>query len=168
MSEEIDPEVLADLQLRESSQRDWTRTRGRGVYDWHKPNDVEQWRCRVPTCGAMVGTTQEAVDAAAVFDRELHRRGEGPLDRERIAMCDDCRKRFLKQRADKNRMHVDGMAELIRELKGEEAPPPERERVLIEKIRHMHHPDVDGLLLSIRERRMREQTGAARAKRRSL
>lgn len=151
MSEEIDPEVLADLQLRKASEHDRTRTRTAN-YSWRPPEDVAHWKCRNPKCSAMVGVTQEAVDAAAVFDRELHRQRESPLDRERIAMCVECRQLFFKQRADKNRAQVDGLAGLIRELKGD-PPRPDRERTLIEQIRHMHHPDVDALVQAIRERR---------------
>lgn len=150
MTYAIDPEVLADLQLRESSRRDSTRTRGAGIYDWKKPKFVGTWRCRSPVCGASVGYTQEDHETAEVFDRERARRGEPPLDRKTIALCSTCNALRLKQRADKNRAQVDELAEIIRAVK--DSTNPRDMHAEIKRMRELHHPDVDGLLQSVEAR----------------
>lgn len=163
MDDESDPEVAADLALRAASERDTTRTRGHGVYGYVQPPTVEHWPCR-GGCGVMVAITQEALHAAAVHDRELARRREAPIPRAKCVFCDKCRALGVDIAAERNRKHVDALAELVRELKASPGPGVERERQLIHNIRLMHHPDVDGLVRAIAERRASE-TGKSRGAR---
>lgn len=163
MSDDEDPEVIADLQLRASSQYDSTRTRTAN-YGWTKPTEVEFWPCRMGSCSNMVGVTEETLHALDVHNRRLKSKLEAPINTEQCVFCDECKARGRAMAADRNRKHVDGLAMLIRELKGEPAPKPERERVLIEQIRHMHHPDVDALVTAIRERRAGPKSKAPRGK----
>lgn len=162
MSHEIDPEVLADLQLRSYSQHDRTRTRGAGVYNWQPPAFVDSWPCR-SGCGAMIQVTEEALHALDVHNRELHHQREAPIDTAGIVFCDACMRRVNVTLPGKRRKQVDGLAEKIRELKADPPPDGERERTLIEQIRMLHHPDVEGLVLAIRLRRESKQ-GAKRSK----
>lgn len=86
-TEEItDPEVLADLQLRDASERDRGRTRPLG---WSPPVFVEHWPCK--GCGALVGMTKESLDVHAMFNRQLASKRESPLPKR--GCCDDCKTR---------------------------------------------------------------------------
>jgi hypothetical protein len=71
----LDPEVLADLRLRDSSDA--------------PPVFVEHWPCK--GCGVMVGITREVLDTHAMFNRQLVKRRESPLPKR--AQCDDCKRR---------------------------------------------------------------------------
>lgn len=158
MSFDEDPEVVADLQLRAATERDRTRTRGVGAYDWQAPTAVTRWPCR-GGCQALIDVTDEATHALDVYNRELARRGEALLDTSRTAFCNACRERGAAIAADRNRKHVEAVAKLVVELKTDPGPMPEREWEIINNLRLMHHPDVDGLVQSIRERRDRGKQG---------
>lgn len=49
---------------------------------------VEHWPCR--ECSSMVGVTKSALEAAAVFDAELKRCREKPIDRSHTMFCPTC------------------------------------------------------------------------------
>lgn len=169
--DDIDPEVAADLRVRDSSVHDSARTRGVGVYSWTPPQAVDQWRCRSSSCGGSVEVTEEAQHALSTFAGELARRDEPPIDERKIAFCGACRELGVSVGADRNRKHVDAMALLIRELvELAESPSTQqsaaRERTLLENCRLMHHPDVAGLTQALRERR--ERAGNAKTGRRKL
>ncbi len=105
MSHVEDPEVIADLKFRAYTERD--RSRGGADYDWKQPETIGAWKCRVPACGVLVGVTQDAMERVAMFNRELHRRGEAPLDINAIVYCDRCRDEFKRTAADRRRGQVD-------------------------------------------------------------
>jgi hypothetical protein len=150
MTDDDDPEVLADLRLRASSQRDKSRDRGDGDYSWTPPNIVGKWRCRNPRCGELVDVPEVAMDRFCAFNAELRRRGEEPLDRDRILFCPRCTDEFKRVAGDRARDRVERMRSAIIELK--QTRDPERQRELLDQLRVWHHPDVDGLTLWLRER----------------
>lgn len=49
---------------------------------------VEHWPCR--ECGAMVGVTRSAIQAADMFDQWLRARREKPIDRAHTMFCAPC------------------------------------------------------------------------------
>lgn len=83
-----DPEVLADLRTRESSERDSSRSR-EARYDWRPAAIVEHWRCK--GCGALVGVTRQAVETREVFNARLKSRGEAELAKDKIVFCPSCK-----------------------------------------------------------------------------
>lgn len=160
-SYEPDPEVIADLVLRASSERDPTRTRGEAVYSWAPPKSVGVWACRNPRCRAFAEVHQENLDALEVFNRQLTSKGEPPLDVTKILYCDGCLAEFKRTAPDRRRGQVERMAVAIRALK--ESNDPERERELLDNLEKWGHGDVPGLVAAIREKR-----GQTNGKRRSL
>lgn len=159
---EPDPEVLADLRLREESRHDPSRTRGRGAYDWSPPAFVGVWGCRRPGCARLVSVTQEAVDYADQCDGWLRARSEDPLDRNRVAYCDLCLAEYKRTAPDRRRKQVDEMAVKIRELK--ESRDPHGERDLVDQLQRMGHPDVSGLVQQLSEQRALENASGKRKK----
>lgn len=155
---EIDPEVAADLALRASSQFDTDRTRGAvGVSGarWSPPKFVTQWPCR-GKCGVLVDVDEFTVEVFAKFNRVLRQRDEQPLDASAIVFCDACRDQGKALAAQRNRQKVDAIGNAIRELKELAAQPEtprslEQQRDILMKLRKHGHPDVDGLVLAIRE-----------------
>jgi hypothetical protein len=159
--DEEDPEVIADLRLRAASEFDRTRTRPTGHRSFSPDPVIGQVPCR-GRCGALADWTESAENAFQTWNRVLERRDEGPLDKTRIVFCETCRKLGQHMSAERNRVHVDKLADLIRQLK--ESTEPESERDLIERIAKLNHPDVAGLVKAIKDARERE-TGNKRARR---
>lgn len=144
MSEEFDPEVARDIQLREDSRRDFARTRGRGVYDWQPSPVVGKWKCRVPVCTNFVDVTEQAMETWALFNRELRRRGEAPIETSKVLYCPRCLAEYKRTAPDRRRGQVDRMGDGIRQLKA--SPDPSSEHELIKQLEQWGHPDVHGLL----------------------
>lgn len=162
MSEEFDPEVAADLALRDSTSRErggMSRDGFAAAIRAAAPSKtIDKVPCRA-RCGRLADWTQEAQDAFDTFNRKLIAEREAPLDKTRIVFCGECRGSGSKLSADANRKHADKLAELIRELKDEPPPNPRRERELLEAIKGLNHPDVDGLIQAIRDKRAKQPTG---------
>lgn len=157
MSDEEDPEVLADLRLRASSMHDSSRTRAVDVNQlWQRPVLVTEWRCRFPDCRVMVGMDQDAVDRLERFNAELARRrarGEAdahPIETHQIMICDAHKRLFDEKRAHRLRERVVELRDAIQQIKA--SSDPRNEKALIEILHKRHHPDVDGLLQAIEER----------------
>ena len=149
MSDELDPETIADLALRNANLRD--RNRGKdadAIYDWSDPPIVESWPCR-GKCGATVGVTQHAVDTLAQANERLRARGEPEI--QHVTFCAACTSRLKAEASERRARNEATMAAMIRELKTGVAP--ERERDILARLRAMHHPDVDGLARLLAERR---------------
>lgn len=144
---EIDPEVLADLRLRESTERDRAPANA-AIYDWRRPQFCGAWPCR--TCSTLVPVQASDLENVAMWNRILKARGEEPIEVERVMFCDDCRALHKDRGAGKRREQNERLAEEIRKLKA--APDPDRERATINTLRDLGHPDVDGLLHELRER----------------
>jgi hypothetical protein len=151
---EPDPEVLADLALRRASEHDRTRSRGDGIYDWEPSKPVGFWACRNPQCKGMADVYEENVTAFGIFNREIVKRGEKPLEDHRIMFCDRCLAEYRRTAPDRRRAQVERMAVAIRSLK--ESGDATRERDLIAQISEWGHPDVEGLVNAIAERRAAE------------
>lgn len=150
MSNEPDPEVVADLKLRAATERDRSRTRGEGVYEFQPSPVVAEWACRNDRCRNLVAVPQEALDRVAVFDGILARQDQQPLDVGLIVYCNSCRIIFLRTAADRRRWQVERMRPAIAQLKS--SGKPEEERGLMKQLDAWGHPDVLGLVQAIRSR----------------
>lgn len=167
----IDPEILADLKLRASSERDTDRTRGMAA-PFGEPKIVEEWPCRSPACVSVIGVTQEALDRLAVFNRRIASVGDevgnrAPLDERRIMFCEDCKAKGREFAAKDKREFVEKVAVAIRRLKelaeDGNCDGGREERELLKKLRKAGHPDVDGLEIALRERAAKGGSGKRRA-----
>lgn len=154
MSDIEDPEILSDLALRASSERERGRTRGLGVYNWQKPVDVDEWKCRNPKCRVMVGVTQDAVDALADANRILTRRGEEPLSTAEVVVCDSCRVLLAAQLLKRQATNRERVADVVSQLKaGEKSIRVRRDdgvemvnrEAALQQLHVWGHPDVQGL-----------------------
>ncbi len=148
MGDEMDPEVLADLQLRAQTIRE--RGGSSREVTWHAPTFVDKWPCRNPQCRKPVEVTAETVDRYRVFNAELVKRGEDKMDFRAIVYCDQCRVEFQRTAADRRRGQVDRMAPVIRQVKN--SKNPEGETSAIVQLKAWHHPDVEGLVQAVRSR----------------
>lgn len=83
----LSPEELADLRRREASTRDDTRSRE--AQPWGDDEIAEAWPCK--GCGVMVAMTKSAIALHDLFNRELMKRRESPLQRR--GQCFACRDR---------------------------------------------------------------------------
>lgn len=159
---EPDPEVVADLQLRADSMHDRSRSRGREIYTWSPPAIVGFWGCRRPNCRGSVEVTQDALDFAKQCDGWLADRGEEPLERSKIAYCPGCLAEYKRSAPDRRLKQVELLAVKIRELK--ESSDPFGERDKIDELAKMGHPDVNGLVQSLQDRRATERASTSRKK----
>lgn len=145
---EPDPEVIADLQLREQTARARPRNEAKteALYTWAPPEIVAKWKCR--TCGALaVPISADDLEFAAVWNRKLRSRGEAPLDPDRIVFCDACRDKHRASGEHRRAEERERIAEEIRKLKN--ADDPTLEAATIKTLRELGHPDVDGLVQSL-------------------
>lgn len=149
MTDDIDPEVLADLQLRKASECDRTRTQ-----EADNPFDgttVAVLPCR--RCGVPCDVSAEAMLAFETFNKRLASIGEAPLDHEHIMRCKKCNEwnsRKVAEVAEQRRVRN---AQLVKELGAERPPHWQREREIIDELRRGGCEDVDGLVRRIAERR---------------
>lgn len=153
MSDELDPEVIADLRLREYTARSRPGLSdaafGQAIRAAAIPKVVDRVPCR-NRCGAVVAWTEEAEDTFQTFNRQLARKVEAQLDKTRIVFCSTCRTNGLAMGAERNRKQVDYIAPLIRELKN--GPSADRYREILDSLRKAGHPDVDGLHAALLEK----------------
>lgn len=151
MNLDEDPEVVADLRLRASSERDPSRSRpSEKLLGTWKPDEdkfVGAWKCRYferAKCGEFVGVTQDTVDRLEQFNRMLDRRGEAPINTSTVLICDRCIARRAESVPAKLRARVDELAGVIRKIKATANPRAEHD--LIRELTRLSHPDVKGLL----------------------
>jgi hypothetical protein len=114
-----DPEVRADLALREQTARDRRDRRGpegleqgqdpdglspalARLYDSAPDPIVERWPC-IEGCGALVDMTAAAIERHVKFSERLVRQGERPLVRR--VPCAGCMARADEQRQARRRPH---------------------------------------------------------------
>ncbi len=161
MSFEEDPEVIADLQFRASSQYDSSRTRTAN-YTWTSPKTVAMWKCKVPACGGVVEVAQDAIDAIETFNRMLKARGEVPIATSQIVYCERCRSEFQRGAPDRRRGQVDRMADVIKQprdgvtqmrVKDKNGHSILAERAALKQPAKWGHPDITGLEQALQERR---------------
>lgn len=50
---------------------------------------IEWWKCRVGVCMVRVGVTQTGLDTLALFNAELRRRREKPIEKDEVMVCPD-------------------------------------------------------------------------------
>lgn len=118
---DTDPEVLADLRLRERTARERKDRRGpdgldvgqdpdglspaiAALYEISPDPDVEHWPCR-GGCGRMVGVPQAGVDGLAQSNRQLAARRDRPIGKHEVMWCPDCKRREDEERAARLRPH---------------------------------------------------------------
>lgn len=51
---------------------------------------IAKWRCRTFACLVFVGVTQRAIETLALFNVELKRRREKPIEEHQVMYCDSC------------------------------------------------------------------------------
>lgn len=159
--EELDPEVLADLQLRESSQYDPKRTRT-ARYDWRQPDIVAHWPCRRPGCGQTIGVTQEAVDALRVANERMQQEGEREIPTDAVMICPPCKVVFEDVLAEKAARRRAEIRDLVLRMK--ESPNPRSEHETIKRLTKLGHPDVVGLIEHLAAKLERNGNKTAKAK----
>jgi len=161
MSDELDPEVVADLQLRAYSEHDRTRTRGEGAYDWKPPAAVTEWKCRTPPCKVFVGVDADTVEQWEMFNRELVRRAEKPIASHEVVRCASCELEMAKVQPLRLRKRVDRMADVIRQLKDgkeqiryrdNEGDQIGNRELAFAKLKEWGHPDVEGFRQALTEK----------------
>lgn len=148
MTRELDPEIQADLDLRESSVHDPKRTRKEPK--WVPPVEVALWTCRRPRCPNVVGVTQEVVEQLETFNGYLRARAEREIPTNAVMLCSDCRREAAAYRVGIIRERHDELANVIRELK--QSPTPRNEHDRIRKLEELRHPDIKGLLDALDEK----------------
>jgi hypothetical protein len=94
--------MAAESRLADVVSLDLTRRRKAGRVVGPEPV-VAHWPCREIACGKPVGVTQSALDAAAMFDVELRRRHDKPIDRERTMLCPECAVAWHKRESERRR-----------------------------------------------------------------
>jgi hypothetical protein len=161
MSDE-DPEVVADLKLRAYSMRDSSRSGDAGVYDWKPPVVATQWKCRTPPCKEFVDVTTDTLERWQIFNAQLKSKGERPLESHTILRCPSCTAEYNRIQPQRLRKRVDRMASVIQQLKAGDKNIRYRtndgdvttdELGAIKQLREWGHPDVDGLVQALREKK---------------
>lgn len=150
-----DPEVLADLRLREHTAR--TRPAitdaqfAQSIRETASPNVIGKVPCRA-RCGNLADWTAEAEDAFNTWNRKLAQDREAPLDKTKIVFCDDCRKRGSKAAGESNRNHVEAVRAAIRELKDKPPHNPSEEHAAVRRLEALRHPFAEECVKTIVER----------------
>jgi hypothetical protein len=144
--DDMDPEVRADLELRERLAASRPRVSdgqfAEKIREAAKPRIIERVPCR-NRCGAVADWTEEAEQAFMTFNHKLASAAEAPLDKTRIVFCPSCARRLSAESSQRNRMMVNKIGDAIRELKA--GCPPRREDELLDKLERSGHPDIAGL-----------------------
>ena len=149
MSDEEDPEVVADLRLRAATERDDSRSRltPAQLLAWKPDAPVAQWHCRHPSCASLVDVTQEAVDTLATMNGRLRSLGEREIPTDAVMLCEPHRNlmhRILEEKHGEQRVEL---AECVKRMR--QSPAPRNEHDLIKRMTALHHPDVTGLIESL-------------------
>lgn len=152
MSDDIDPEVRADLQLRARTERERTSV----TPVWTPPKIHSKVPCR-GRCGSTCEWTEDAEERFQIFNRELERRNEAPLDKTKIVFCLACAAVGADAAAKRNRKMVDAVGDIIRELKaGTDAA---HELDLLHKLEKAGHPNIEGLKQWLVENKTKNSAG---------
>jgi hypothetical protein len=167
---EVDPEVVADIELRDRSERDPNRARDLRSAAGGELGDrktVGHWLCRVATCRRPVEVTADTVYVLEVMNAHLAGRGEAPIQTLDVVFCEEHRQKLGEARQAVSIQVRAKVRDYILELRSEDPPSPDRERDLISKIEALGHPDTKGLLQSIGDRRRKDE-GKTQKPRRGL
>lgn len=146
--EEVDPEVIADLQLRAASEHDPTRERPTALRFEPCPT-VRMLPCRNKSCLKPCELTSTGQEQLVMFNRMLLRRGEQPINEHDLLVCGDCRSLLEKRIADRARERTTEMAETVRKLKDSKNPDAEHD---LWRYVDKYHPDPRGLRGWLRSR----------------
>lgn len=142
-----DDEHDEDAAIRAASLNDPNRSGDPGAY---KPPIVVGFaKCRnFGRCANVVAWNEEADDQLAVWNRQLAKQNEPLIERDKVMFCAQCEAAKRAYAIEHYAKARELMRDCIRELKS--TTNPERERELAKKIGMLGHPDVNGLLESIR------------------
>ena len=167
----LDPEVEADRRKRESAPPEvaiddtaYSEPRLRrleALYGWRPPEIIEHWPCR--GCSTAVGMTAQAIDAAKIFNRTLAARGEKPLTKRELAVCDGCRANELEAERARAGARHQAIAALTRELR--HGVLPWRESAIADELRGLG-ADADQILREAAQ--ANENTAPTRGRSKSL
>lgn len=140
-----DPEVAADLDRQARTEADRSRTRETStVID---STTAATWPCLY--CKTAVPVPRTAVEMRDTFNRALRARGQRPL--EDTAVCSSCYAREEARRVELGEAARTRCAQLVRVITEGSVPPADSP--IVRELRKLGHPDVDGLLKSLRERK---------------
>lgn len=157
-----EPEIVSDLELRSATERDPTRTSDanyeRAVKELLDDPVITKWPCRGRGCHELVDAPRSAVESLDVFNRQLERRRQAPIQTSEVLFCPGCKAR-LQQEADVARRAKDERLAPVVKLLSQSAQP-EREHALIRQLREWKHPDVDGLVQALVARRKKSGGGS--------
>lgn len=166
MSDDMDPEVLADLQLREQTTRERPRMSdaqfAENLREAAAPRVIGKVPCRA-RCGNVADWTEEAEAAFQTWNRKLVADREAPLDKTRIVFCDDCRRRGAVEAAQSNRNHVEAMRAAIQELKEHPPETPSEEREAVKRLEKLRHPFPHDCIKAILENGSKKRGSRRRA-----
>lgn len=145
----IDPEVAADLALRDASEHDTERTRAMAgrLYNWTKPVTTDTWPCKRPGCKNRFPIDDDDKERLKIFNEKLGSRNEELIRPSQIAWCQECRAEWVASAAERRAKRNGETAALIRELKASRDPAGEVDT--IRQLQTWGHPDVRGLVMAI-------------------
>lgn len=162
--EELDPEVVADLQLRAATEHDSTRSRPTTLR-FEPSVTVRLLPCRNGKCRKPCELTEDGQARIAQFNRILLARSDQPLNEHELLVCDECRALLESHKADRNREHRELMRKHVAALKNAADPFAKKggtgEYVLADEWTYVEkrHPDPRGLAAWLRDQqRTRKQT----------
>lgn len=155
MRDDIDPEDLADRQLRAASERDTKRTREPARIG---ATDVAaKWLCR--RCrSAMVDVSSDVVHGLEVSNRQLRTRGEPEIQTHQVVFCEACTPIARRERAERIARESAESAKLIRELNSL-IDNDLREASIAARLRELGH-NVPALLREAKTRRDEKRRAA--------
>lgn len=154
-----DTEVAEEARARSSvdGERPLDTNFGRQVKALLDDPVVANWPCRTRGCAELVPAPRSAVDSLAVFNAQLERRRQPPIQTCEVLFCPRC-KAAHKAEADQHRRAKDErLAPIVKLLT--QSSQPEREHAMIRQLREWKHPDVDGLVAQLVQRRRRPGGG---------
>lgn len=118
---------------------------------------VANWKCRTSTCAVIVAVPASAFDAWEVFNRKLASQRQPPIATDQVMFCDACAAELRRSAPERRRAQDERLAPVVKLLAA--SPQPEREHAMIRQLRQWGHPDVDGLVGVLKERK-RSRGGA--------
>lgn len=164
---ELDQEQIRDLVFRSQSERDRDRAKPETLTAMRFGGGapiVTEWRCRYPgpksnaaPCRVMIPVDSEAVESLAMFNAELVRRNDPerpPIETHEVMVCEAHQRLIADHKATVmpgiRARQMTEMRDAIQKLKASD--DPRNEKALIEIVTKLHHPDVEGLLLTLEEK----------------
>jgi hypothetical protein len=155
----IDPEIANEARVRAEVEQDRPDTNyDRQVRELLDDPVITRWRCRTHGCGELVDAPKSAVDSLTVFNAQLERRRQSPIQTDEVLFCGRCKGNLKVKSDEARRAKSERLAPIVKLLT--QSAQPEREHALIRQLREWKHPDVDGLVQALVQRRGRSGGGS--------